>query len=119
MSKPLMMISAMAAGMMYVMQSYVKLDTQYAGMDTPEISCWCFADTSRSRTMNTMNAAGMNAMKNTIMMAANRAPMRWLAWSWSHVLASGSLYVCQHHTTATTPASATRARWIRCTGISQ
>merc|ERR1711871_149049 len=47
--------------------SHAKVDSQYAGIETPEISCWCFTCLSRSRTINSKNDAGMNANENIMM----------------------------------------------------
>jgi hypothetical protein len=53
--------------------SHAYAESQYAGMDTPEISCWCFAATSRSLTMKTTKDAGMKEKAMTMKSTATKA----------------------------------------------
>ena len=73
------------------MMSQAYVATQYAGMDTPEMSCWCLAFTSASLTMKTAKEAGTKAYAMTMKSTATKESSEEMTVPWRAVKGSGAV----------------------------
>ena len=70
-------------------QEYVA--SQYASIETPLMSCWCFALTSASLTMKTANEAGMKEKATTMKRTATNERNELMMVPCRRVNGSGAL----------------------------